>query len=690
MSSVTPVSNTAFNKLNPSRLRKLMWLSFFALSLPTAVLVYKSYDQLKWEAFYQHRVLAEELSKTIDDKFLDLIRTEQRRAFSDYAFATSDSNNASLVKRSPLSTLPIENANLGVIGYFQIDASGQLSTPFLPTPSANNTQYVLAPSDKAQREEIQQQIRDILSTNQLVEQQSNVALNTELEEQETFSELESASNGSFGDDGINSPTFASQKVSPTNQAAFDRLSESKSPTSKKQVAAKEKNNVLNRLEELETSSPYKEKVNLRKLKTISKSDSANISAAVVGKESKLEEVLIAPLQTQTNNDISLFNDTDPFEVSLLSSGHFVLYRKVWRNEQRYIQGVLLHQQTILRDIIKSSFDNSLLFSMSNLTVIYQGNALANFNEQGLRDYSLSRSASALQGTLLLRARLSAPFNELEPVFTIRRLPASAGGKVIVWSAVIMILMLVLVIYSLYRMSLRNLALVNQQQDFVSAVSHELKTPLTSIRMYGEILQQGWADEEKKKSYYRFIFDESERLTRLINNVLELARMTRNETPVSLSPVTVNEVVDMVRSKIDSQIERAQFTLNITIDESSKEKQLNIDQDLFAQLIINLVDNALKFSKNAERKEINVNVSQHSNGKLCFSIRDYGPGIAKDQLKKIFTLFYRTENELTRNTTGTGIGLALVNQLTQLMNGKIDVINRDPGAEFQLFFDAIAD
>ena len=690
MSSVTPVSNTAFNKLNPSRLRKLMWLSFFALSLPTAVLVYKSYDQLKWEAFYQHRVLAEELSKTIDDKFLDLIRTEQRRAFSDYAFATSDSNNASLVKRSPLSTLPIENANLGVIGYFQIDASGQLSTPFLPTPSANNTQYVLAPSDKAQREEIQQQIRDILSTNQLVEQQSNVALNTELEEQETFSELESASNDSFGDDGLNSPTFASQKVSPTNQAAFDRLSESKSPISKKQVAAKEKNNVLNRLEELETSSPYKEKVNLRKLKTISKSDSANISAAVVGKESKLEEVLIAPLQTQTNNDISLFNDTDPFEVSLLSSGHFVLYRKVWRNEQRYIQGVLLHQQTILRDIIKSSFDNSLLFSMSNLTVIYQGNALANFNEQGLRDYSLSRSASALQGTLLLRARLSAPFNELEPVFTIRRLPASAGGKVIVWSAVIMILMLVLVIYSLYRMSLRNLALVNQQQDFVSAVSHELKTPLTSIRMYGEILQQGWADEEKKKSYYRFIFDESERLTRLINNVLELARMTRNETPVSLSPVTVNEVVDMVRSKIDSQIERAQFTLNITIDESSKEKQLNIDQDLFAQLIINLVDNALKFSKNAERKEINVNVSQHSNGKLCFSIRDYGPGIAKDQLKKIFTLFYRTENELTRNTTGTGIGLALVNQLTQLMNGKIDVINRDPGAEFQLFFDAIAD
>jgi len=238
------------------------------------------------------------------------------------------------------------------------------------------------------------------------------------------------------------------------------------------------------------------------------------------------------------------------------------------------------------------------------------------------------------------------------------------------------------------MSLRNLSLVNQQQDFVSAVSHELKTPLTSIRMYGEILQQGWADEEKKKSYYRFIFDESERLTRLINNVLELARMTRNETPITLQNISVNELIDIIQSKIDSQIERAEFKLNISISDNLATRRLNIDKDVFAQIVINLVDNALKFSKDAKHKKIDLNAQLHSTGKLCFSVRDYGPGIAKDQLKKIFTLFYRTENELTRNTTGTGIGLALVNQFTKLMNGKIDVINREPGAEFQLFFNLI--
>ena len=669
----------AFNNLKPSRLRKLMLLSFFALAIPTAILVYKSYDQLKWEAFYQHRVLAEELSKTIDKKFRDLIKIEQGRVFSDYTFATEDENNTLLVKRSPLSTLPIENAAQGVIGYFQIDANGEFSTPFLPATSDNQKRYVLTPNDKSQRQTIQDQIKRILTTNRLVESQNFEPSEVDLDEVTSL--------------GADSESLVSKAPSKLNQTAFDRLSKVNESVIKESTIEDKKDNVLNRLEELESTSPYKEKVNLRERETLAKKksihDSSKSAYAKNQPKDIIEEVSLAQSQALSPNNINLFkNDTDPFEISLLDSGHFVLYRKVWRNEKRFIQGILLQQERVLNDLIEDSFNNSLLFTMSNLTVVYQGNALTSFSQQNQRSYfsnSYRTPRSALEGTLLLRTRLSAPFNELESVFTVRRLPAGAGGKVILWSALIMILTLVIVIYSLYRMSLRNLSLVNQQQDFVSAVSHELKTPLTSIRMYGEILQQGWADEEKKKSYYSFIFDESERLTRLINNVLELARMTRNETSVTLQNITVHELIDVIQSKIDSQIGRAQFKLNITIDDGTATKQLNIDQDVFAQIVINLVDNALKFSSDAKRKEIDLKVQHHSNGKLCFSIRDYGPGIAKDQLKKIFTLFYRSENELTRNTTGTGIGLALVNQLTQLMNGKVDVINRDPGAEFHLLF-----
>ena len=673
--------HSTFDNLKPSRLRKLMWLFFFALALPTALLVYKSYDQLKWEAFYQHRVLAEELSNQIDQKFSDVIRAEQRRAFSDYRFATNDANNNNVIQRSPLSALPMQNAPKGVVGYFQIDANGEFSTPFLPTPLNTQTQYGLSPAEQEQRQAIQDQIESILSSNQLVEKQLALESNAELSRQPTTSLLGSSDN-------------SSTRSLVQNQAAFDRLSESKISAPVKAQTKKDKSSVLSRLEELEISSPYKEKVGQRKSieKAQKKRSIETLDDAFLNKsEFEADSDTAASLEQSralAPPNIKLFeNDIDPFEISLLNSGHFVLYRKVWRDEQRYIQGVLLQQDMVLDGLIRDSFRNSLLFSMSNLTVIYQGNALASFSQQS-RLYSRTGRSSALEGTLLLRTRLSAPFDQLEAIFTVRRLPAGAGGKVVLWSALLMMLILILVIYSLYRLSLRNLSLVNQQQDFVSAVSHELKTPLTSIRMYGEILQAGWADEEKKKSYYRYIFDESERLTRLINNVLELARMTRNETPVTLQVIRVAELMDIIQSKIDSQIERAQFTLNMTIDEEAAAQKLNIDQDVFAQIVINLVDNAIKFSNKAECKVIEFHAQRRSNGALCFSIRDYGPGIAEDQLKKIFTLFYRAENELTRNTTGTGIGLALVSQLTQLMHGKIDVINRDPGAEFQLFFECV--
>jgi signal transduction histidine kinase len=106
-------------------------------------------------------------------------------------------------------------------------------------------------------------------------------------------------------------------------------------------------------------------------------------------------------------------------------------------------------------------------------------------------------------------------------------------------------------------------------------------------------------------------------------------------------------------------------------------------DYFTQIFINLVDNAIKFSTNAEKKQIDIGARLVGDKQVQFYVRDYGPGIAGDQMHKIFRLFYRSENELTRETVGTGIGLALVNQLIQSMNGSVDIINREPGAEFRL-------
>jgi signal transduction histidine kinase len=241
---------------------------------------------------------------------------------------------------------------------------------------------------------------------------------------------------------------------------------------------------------------------------------------------------------------------------------------------------------------------------------------------------------------------------------------------------------------LYRLLSRQVELAKQQQNFISAVSHELKTPLTSIRMYGEMLRSGWVeDESKKQQYYDFIFFESERLSRLIANVLQLARINHGNHTIELSAISPAQLLTRVAGKIAVQQQASGFTINrIEPDQSLDEVEIKVDEDAFCQIIINLVDNAIKFAANAERKQIDLGFHlSEQKQQVVFYVRDYGPGIPRQQLKKIFRLFYRPGNELTRAAPGTGIGLALVTQLAEAMKAKVDVINRQPGVEFQICF-----
>jgi signal transduction histidine kinase len=319
--------------------------------------------------------------------------------------------------------------------------------------------------------------------------------------------------------------------------------------------------------------------------------------------------------------------------------------------------------------------------MSDLIVAYQGNVFSAFSGRQARGSRFS--TQEFSGSLLHRTRLSDPLGDLELIYSINHLPSGPGATVVTWVATILMLILCGGLFLMYRLGAKQIELTRQQQDFVSAVSHELKTPLTSIRMYGELLREGWASEEKKRSYYDYISDESERLSRLINNVLQLARLTRNRIQAEIEPVSVAALMDNIRSKVSSQVERAGFDLNLDYADDIGSICVKVDVDHFVQIVINLVDNALKFAAQAEQRDIDIRCLLRQDKQMMFSIRDYGPGVPKDQMKKIFQLFYRSESELTRETVGTGIGLALVHQLAQKMSGQVDVVNRDPGAEFQL-------
>jgi signal transduction histidine kinase len=363
-----------------------------------------------------------------------------------------------------------------------------------------------------------------------------------------------------------------------------------------------------------------------------------------------------------------------------------MFRNVWRGGQRYIQGALIDRARFVEQGIASAYRASSLAAMSDVAVTYRGRSLATLRAAtGGVSYE-SRPVADLAGTPLHRARLSPPFGDLELAFSVNQLPNAPGALLLLWISVTLAAVLCGGFYFMYRFAVGQLRLARQQQDFVSAVSHELKTPLTSIRMYGEMLKAGWADDAKKQTYYDYIHSESERLSRLIENVLQLARLTRSSQQLDIKRVGSAELLDMVRSKCATQAERAGFTLTVR-DGAPPGTELALDSDAFAQVLINLVDNALKFSASAERKEIEIGSRLETDGWVLFTVRDFGPGIPKGQLKKIFELFYRPPDELTRATAGTGIGLALVLQLTAAMGGRVEVRNCEPGAEFRVSFPA---
>ena len=150
-----------------------LWLAvfFLALAIPTGILVYRAYSQLKWEAFHQYRVLAGELAERIDARITALIDAEEARSFADYAFLTvAGDPAASFLQRSPLSGFPPGSSIPGLVGYFQVDTRGEFTTPLVPPAGTVASHYGLSPAELEKRLALQQRIGQILSRNRLLQE----------------------------------------------------------------------------------------------------------------------------------------------------------------------------------------------------------------------------------------------------------------------------------------------------------------------------------------------------------------------------------------------------------------------------------------------------------------------------------------------------------------------------------------
>lgn len=227
-------------------------------------------------------------------------------------------------------------------------------------------------------------------------------------------------------------------------------------------------------------------------------------------------------------------------------------------------------------------------------------------------------------------------------------------------------------------------LSRKKDDFISAVSHELRTPLTSIRMYTEMLEKDWIKtDEKRRQYYAAMRQESERLSRLIENVLDFSRIQRHKKQYHFAVGDINEPIRQAAQIMRPCIEGAGFQLVEELDDIAC---FLFDRDAVMQIVVNLLDNAVKYAHAAEDKRIFLRSRQVRN-RIFIEVEDRGPGVPRSQQKKIFDAFYRCEDESTRQTAGTGLGLALVKQFAQAHCGNAEVTAAQPcGALFRVMLD----
>ena len=355
---------------------------------------------------------------------------------------------------------------------------------------------------------------------------------------------------------------------------------------------------------------------------------------------------------------------------VVEGGQLMLYRTVLRETRGYRQGVLLDVAG-LGDWLRER----------------------GLGADGLAAHATVAFATPLGGptenagddtAFVYQHRFAEPFDDLSARLALRALPSAGGSAYVPVLGGLLLATGVLGLAALYRLVAVVVSFAERRSNFVAAVSHELKTPLTAIRMYGEMLRDGMVPSEAKRGeYYRHITVESERLSRLINNVLEFSRLEKDSRPMALTSGSVAPVVREVAELLRPHVEGEGFELSVQIEPHLA--PVRFERDALMQVLWNLADNAVKYARDGSPKRIELRAWQ--DGAVHVAVRDHGPGVPARHLGRMFEPFYRGEDELTRRSKGTGLGLALVRGLVERMGARVSGRNApDGGFEVDIVFE----
>lgn len=220
---------------------------------------------------------------------------------------------------------------------------------------------------------------------------------------------------------------------------------------------------------------------------------------------------------------------------------------------------------------------------------------------------------------------------------------------------------------------KELALSKMKSDFISTVSHEFKSPLTSIRQMSEMLfNERIKMETRKKEYYEIMLEQSERLSHLIDNILDFSKIEEGQKVFRFEKTNLAEMVNRVTSVFQKSVANEGYSVTSHIPQ--KLPELLVDKEAIQQVLYNLLDNAYKYSGESRIIEV---IAESTGNSVKLSVKDFGIGIPHEDQNKIFDRFFRGGNELTRSVKGSGIGLTIVKKIIEAHHGTVS-LDSTPG------------
>jgi|GEM_PF-826612 len=349
------------------------------------------------------------------------------------------------------------------------------------------------------------------------------------------------------------------------------------------------------------------------------------------------------------------------------SGWFVMNEKqepvliYWRNKGGNIHGLRVSYVKLLFDVANAAafeFGDDVLKIKENGRLLYQSKA------------DTGPDKRVQLGSLHLPYPLLTWQIEYEG-----RPPSSfviyAWGGLFLW---VLMALVGLVVFRFHREYTQKARLAEQQVSFVSQVSHELKTPLTNIRLYAELLKEDLGGEEGEGlRYAEVIAEESQRLSRLIQNILMFSRRPE----VNMQPLNLHALILQVVDTFMPSFQAKGMSMVVEVPERIS---IRSDIDRLTQIISNFLSNAEKYAAAGKRVELKV---ERQPEYVDISVRDFGAGIPEKEVRMIFQPFYRIKSTVTEGVSGTGIGLTIARQLAESLGGEIRVQHPVPGVQFVL-------